>query len=144
MANKDELETLPRRVESELQMSRDRLGDLLAELTRRRHDLASVWSRVLRHRAAVIAGAATVAAAGAALAWLSIRHARAQQRFPQRARRLRDALSRIIAHPERVAADSPGLGRAILKVALTGAAGAAAKRLANEATRRAVEASQRN
>jgi hypothetical protein len=51
-----------------------------------------------------------------------------------KARRLREALSRMVAHPELVAQPRPSIGRKVLAAAASATVGALAKALINELT----------
>jgi hypothetical protein len=76
-----------------------------------------------------------LAAAIGATVGLSIWRGRRRARLTSKARRLRQALSRAIEHPEWVARPSPSVGKKALAAAASAFAGAAAKatarRLAN-------------
>jgi hypothetical protein len=123
-------ETSPDEVEKTLEGTRDRLGGLLSELTRRRRDVTNVRLQLGRHRTAVLATLGSVLAFASGGIALAMRRARNRRRFGWRAQRLRGALGRMIAHPERVAGGESTVGRAVAKVALTSFVGVMAKRLA--------------
>ena len=91
-----------RKLEREIAASRERLTDMVAELDRRRHDLLSLRDHPLR-TAAIAAGAATVAAA---VTIVLLRGRTRGRDMRKRARRLSEAFSRMVAHPERVASDA--------------------------------------
>jgi hypothetical protein len=128
----DELqeEKSPDKVETELEGTRDRLAGLLAELTRRRHELIDVGLQLRRHKVAVGAavGAALVLLSGGIA--LAVHRSRSERQLGRRARRLREAVGRMVAHPERVAGGQNTAGQAVLKVVLTTFAGVLARRLA--------------
>jgi hypothetical protein len=126
----DELYGEPEKVETQLEGTRDRLGGLLSELTRRRHDLTNFRLQLQRHRLAVVATLASVLALASGAVAMAMRRARAQRGMGARARRMRMALGRMVAHPERVAGGDTPIGRAVAKVALTSAVGVLAKKLA--------------
>ena len=88
-----------RKLEREIAASRERLGDMVAELDRRRHHLLSVREHPLG--IAAVAGAAALLAAGAT--FLLIRRRARMTGMRKRARGLSDAFTRMVAHPERVA-----------------------------------------
>ena len=127
----------PEEVEAELEGTRIRLGWLLTELTRRRHEFAHVGRQLRlqlqRHRGPVLGGLASVLALTAGGVALAVRRSRARRRLPERARRLRLAMARMIAHPDRVAGGEPALAQKVLRAALTSAAAVVAKRLASTA-----------
>jgi hypothetical protein len=102
------------RLEREVDLARERLGELVGELERR--------GRKLRTPAIVIAGGAVALAIGGAFWWR-----RSRQRT--RARRLRDMWARAARHPERVAAEPPDLALKILAAAGSAAASMGARAL---------------
>jgi hypothetical protein len=122
----------PENLEQEVEDIRDNMTDIVGELDRRRHEVLD-WRLQLRRRAGPLAMAAVglVILVGSA-AGLSIWRRRRRNRPVAKARRLRDALSRMIAHPELVAQPHPS----IAKKALAAAASAAAARLAKTITER--------
>ena len=95
----------PRAIEREIRGHRGELTTLVTELNRRRHELTDVRLQIRRHTIGVATG---VLATGLAVA-ASVLYARwrAQRRDTLVARggRLREALSRMIERPERVAAE---------------------------------------
>jgi hypothetical protein len=123
-------ETSLEEVDLGLAQARDRLGGLLAELTRRRHDLTNVGLQLRRHKAAMLVTLAAVIALTSGGIAMGIRRARRQRGLGARARRLRTALSRMVAHPERVAGAEKSIGGSVVKVVLTSIAAVVAKRLA--------------
>jgi hypothetical protein len=115
--------------EHDLEGARARLGRLLAELSKRRHELTDVRLQLRRHFKAIAVTAGGLVAATASLVVIGLRQRASRKRLPARARRLRAAFGRMVAHPERVGRESPGLGGAVLRAGLTAAAAALAKRL---------------
>jgi hypothetical protein len=95
----------PRQLDSEIATIRGELSALVGEADRRRHELMDVRGQVKRHAVSVAIGAAAALGAGAALVWLGIERARRRDRLPARGGRLRQAVSRMVANPERVAVD---------------------------------------
>jgi hypothetical protein len=91
------------RVAGEIDVLRDELGGLVAELDRRRHQALDLKYQVSRHPLLV----ATVATAAALLVGsvvaLVIRDARRHRRPTERARDVRDAVSRLVSRPREVA-----------------------------------------
>jgi hypothetical protein len=118
-----------KQTEHELEGTRERLGGLLGELSRRRHDLTDVRLQASKHLLAIALTGASVLAVTASLVALGARRRAARRRLPARARRVREAISRMMAHPERVGREPPGLSGAVIKAALTAAAASVAKRL---------------
>jgi hypothetical protein len=100
------------RVAGEIDVLRDELGGLVAELDRRRHQALDLRHQVSRHPV-LVATVATVAAllVGGVIA-LVVRDARRQRRPTARAREVRDAVSRLVAHPRQVASQ-PSIGNKV-------------------------------
>jgi hypothetical protein len=135
MAEADKSYAEPTEVEHELAGTRDRLGGLLGELSRRRRELTNVGLQLRKHTRAIAITAGGVLATMATLIGLGLRRRARQRRLPERARRLRAALGRMVAHPERVGRAAPGLGGSLLKAALTAAVATVAKRLVSGVAR---------
>ena len=115
-------------LQRDIERIRDDLANTVGELDRRRHELFDVRGQLRRHPVPIVlVGAAllALAAGGIALA-MSRRHRR--QRLPARLERLREALQRMVAKPNRVATN-PGVGRRIVAAAGGAAASLAAKKL---------------
>ena len=127
-------ETEPEELEREVEGIRDNITGIVGELDRRRHDLLD-WRAQLRKHGVVLAAltAGWVLAFGVTMAVGAARRKR-QNRPLEKARRLRRALSRMIAHPELVAQPEPSIGRKILGAAASATAGALAKALLSELT----------
>ncbi len=123
----------PRVVEQELDVTRDRLGVLLDELSRRRHDLGDIGHQVRRHMVPVAVAAGVVGAAVALAIGLGVRHRRERKRLRTKAGHLRSALGRMVAHPERVARDKPNFGAKLLVAIASTAATVLIKRLGERA-----------
>jgi hypothetical protein len=137
-----------RRVSGELDALRGDIAGLVAELDRRRHELFDVRLQARRHPVlvtSVVAGGALLLGAGIALA---VRARRERQRPVNRAREVRRAMSRIVEHPEDVAA-KPKVYEAIATAVGVAVATALAKRLVDRAvstapTSRAARAAERS
>jgi len=110
------------------------LADTVGELDRRRHDLLDVRGQLRRHPVPITLVAAALLALAAGGIALAVTRRRRRQRFPARLERLRDALGRMVAKPNRVATD-PGVGRKIAAAAGAAAASLAAKKLVAKAFR---------
>lgn len=116
-----------RRLEGDIAALREDLGTLVSELDRRRHELVDVKLQLRRHAgAAVLTGVALVAAA-TGIVWLKVWQARQRQRPLSQVGRLGEAVSRMMARPERVAAEPTVAGK-ILTAATTAAVAALVKR----------------
>jgi hypothetical protein len=110
----------PGPIEADIVRRRGELTALVAQLSRRGHELTDVGLQVRRH---ALSFAATVLAVGGVAAGsiaLGIWRARRRNTFTARGGRLREALGRMIDRPERVAVE-PTITQRIL-----GAAGSAA------------------
>lgn len=110
----------PQPIETDIVRRRAELTRLMGELTRRGHEFTNVGLQVRRHALGVTA---TVLAAGAIIGgWIALKVWRARRRNTLTARsgRLREAFSRMIDRPERVAVEPTATQRII------GSAGSAA------------------
>jgi hypothetical protein len=129
-ASQDHAEALQRDIEQ----IRGELANTVGELDRRRHDLLDVRGQLRRHPLPLALAAVAflaLAAGGIALAVMRRRH---QQQLGPRLERLREALDRMVAKPNRVATDQ-GVGRKIVAAAGATAASLAAKKLVAKAFR---------
>ena len=123
-SNSEHAEALQRDIER----IRDDLANTVGELDRRRHELFDVRGQLRRHPVPIVlVGAALLALAAGGIA-LAMSRRRRRQRLPARLERLREALQRMVAKPNRVATD-PGVGRKIVAAAGGAAASLAAKKL---------------
>ena len=123
----------PGQIEREIEATRERLGRLLAELGRRRHELTDVSLQVRRHVVPLaIAGGALLCAGAVGIAYAIHRH-RSATMWPERARRVRKALGRMAAHPELVAKPRPNVAAKLLTAAGTSVVGILARRLVQQA-----------
>ena len=118
----------------EIAAVRQDLDMLLAEADRRRHEVMDVRLQLRRHTAtAALAGMAILGGA-AAVVRIGIRRHRQRQRLSARAGRLREAVSRMVDQPHRVAAEPTFLGRIVTAVVVSAAAS-----LVNSLLKKAVE-----
>jgi hypothetical protein len=97
----------PAAIEREIRGLRMELDQLINELDRRRHELLDVKLQVRRHAVPITLAAAGLVLATAAKVAYAVWRRRHQRTFVARAGRLRDAVSRMIETPERVAVDPP-------------------------------------
>jgi len=127
-------------LEAEVEAIRDDMTDIVSELDRRGHE-AFDWRMQLRKHAApmMLTGLGFLAVAAGATA-LSVRRRRLRNRPLAKARRLRDALARMIAHPELVAQPRPSIANRALAAAVSAAAGSVAKVVTDRAARKIVPA----
>lgn len=113
----------PEEIEREVNEIRDRLTVIVQDLDRRRHELTDWRLQLRRHRSLVIIMAGSVVLLGAGLAAYASWHRR-QQRLIPRTTRLRQALTRMERHPERVAVPEARVPQKVLSAVLTSAASA--------------------
>jgi hypothetical protein len=127
-----------RQLDGEIAQLREELANLIAELDRRRHEALDVKLQIRRHAFEVgLTGVALVAAASGAVV-LGTWRARRRQRLMSRAGRLRQAVSRMVERPERVAVEPTALRR-ILTAAATAATATLVKKGLEQAVRRLLE-----
>ncbi len=108
------------RLEQKVGQIRSHLDGLVSELNHRRHVIGRRYGRPIGIAAAV-AGVATI---GALVYW------RVTRKPPSRLQRLRGALDRMMAHPERVAAPPPpSVPKRLLAAALGAAVSIAVRRI---------------
>jgi hypothetical protein len=123
------------RLKKDIDAIRGNLGGLIGELDRRRHDAFNLRLQLQRHALPVIiAGTALLAVVGLAIA-VGVKRRQEQRALPAKVRRLRRALARMVANPDRVAKGDPHLGLKILRAGGTAAAGVAGKKLARRLVR---------
>ena len=121
-----------RQLEGEIAMLRDELGGLVAELDRRRHELMDVKLQAKRHALGATLMGAGLLASAAGFVWLGAWRARRRRTTMARIGRVREAVSRMVERPERVAAD-PGIPAKILTAAATAAVATAMKKVLERA-----------
>jgi hypothetical protein len=116
------------RVSGEIDQLRGDIGNLVAELDRRRHEMFDLRLQAKRHPVLVVAVGAGAALVLGALVALSLRSRRERRRPVNRAREVRGAMARLLDHPDRVGAEMT-LTDKVLGAAGVAAATALAKRL---------------
>ncbi|HZZ83071.1 MAG TPA: hypothetical protein VFE30_00920 [Anaeromyxobacteraceae bacterium] len=122
-----------RQLESEIEILRGDIGDLVSELDRRRRELFDLRLQLQRHPVAVgAAGVGVALAVGGAVA-LVVTARRRRRRPVERARRLGRAVSRMIDAPHKVARE-PSVAEKVLAAAGAAAASILVKRLLERAT----------
>jgi len=123
-----------RQLEAQITALREELGELVAELDRRRHEALDVKLQVRRHaREITLTGVALVGAAAGFVSF-NVWRSRRRQRFGAREGRFQQAMSRMIERPERVAAEPT----VTMKI-ITAAANAAAATLIKKVLERVVQ-----
>lgn len=118
----------PRRIEGDISTLRDEIGDLVAELDRRRREALDVRAQLRRHPVAVTVAGVGLAAVLGGTVGLLVYNARRKRRTAYKARQLRIALRRVLDHPEHVARGEPPPGEKILVAVATAAATLLVKR----------------
>jgi hypothetical protein len=117
-------------VSGEIDTLRGELGNLVAELDRRRHEALDIGLQLRRHpvAVAVVATSAALLVGGAIALIVRTRHER--RRPTARVREARRALGRLLEDPYHVARE-PSMGTRILGAAATAAGAALARRVVN-------------
>jgi hypothetical protein len=123
----------PEVLEREIEDIRDDMGLIAGELDRRRHAVFDWRSQLKNHAGALSLLALGLVLVAAGTTALSVRRKRRRNRPLAKARRLREALSRIIEHPELVAQPRPSIGNKAIAAAVSAAAGSFAKAAAERA-----------
>jgi hypothetical protein len=117
----------PEELEHEVEGIRGNMTGIVKELDRRRHEWLDWRLQLRRHRTVLtLATAGLLLAFGGALA-IFVRNKRRRQRPLDKVRRLREAVSRMIEHPEHVARPQPSIGKKALAAAASAAAGTLTK-----------------
>jgi hypothetical protein len=126
-------------IDRDVAEARDDLDVLLAELDRRRHEWMDVRLQLTRHAPGIVLTVAAFVIAASGLVWLDLRRRRARERLTARGARLRDAVSRMVDRPERVAAE-PTIPGKIVAAAASAAAASLVKKLVEHGVRRLMDA----
>ena len=126
-ANGKEMPEVPEVIEGRIGLLRHELGELVAELDRRRHEATDIRLQVKRHPMIAGAAAVTVAAAIGGIVAFAIWNARRRERPVEKARRARRAVQRLMDDPEHMARE-PSITEKILAAAGTAAASLLVKR----------------
>jgi hypothetical protein len=132
----------PEDLQEEVREIRENMTGIVGELDRRGHAVLD-WRLQLKSHAVplVIAAAGLLLVVAGSMA-LSATRNRRRQRPLEKARRLRQALSRIIAHPELVARPSPNVAYKVMGAAASAVAGSLAKTLAEQLGRSTARAAR--
>ena len=117
-----------RQLDGEIAALREELAGLVAELDRRRHELLDIKLQAKRHALEMALTGTALVATAAGFVWLGAWRARRRQSIRSRAGRLREALSRVLARPERVAAE-PTVPTKIFTAAANAAVATALKKV---------------
>jgi hypothetical protein len=127
-----------RQLDAQITMLRDELGELVGELDRRRHAALDVKTQLRRHAREVALTGVALAGATAGFVWLGAWRRRRRQRLGARVGRLQHALGRMMARPERVAAE-PTVTMRILTAVGSAAAAAVIKKVLERAVTQVME-----
>jgi hypothetical protein len=132
----------PDRIKQDIEGIRQNLGGLVAELDRRRHEAFDVRLQLRRHAVPLALGAAALTVGvGATVAVIMYRHRQQRRlaarlrRLPPRLHRLRLALGRALAEPDRVAQNPPRMPAKILTAGGSATAAALGKHLVTRLVR---------
>ncbi len=119
------------KLESDVDLIRANLGDLIGELNDRRRDALDIRFQFQRHAGRlVLAGVVMIAMVAGGIA-LFVSRVRRRRSLPARADRLGKALRRALAHPEHVAERRPSVPRKIAAAGGSAIASALGKRIAS-------------
>jgi hypothetical protein len=117
-------------LEREVDRIRNNIGELIRELNHRRHDALDLRLQLREHAGRVVlVGVAFVAVIAGGIA-LAVARLRRRHSIRLRVSRLRAALRRIAAHPERLAERGPSVSRKIAAAGGSAIASVLGKRLA--------------
>jgi hypothetical protein len=117
-------------LEQEVDRIRGNIGALVRELNHRRHDALDLKLQFRQHTARmVLVGVTFVAFVAGGIAYAMAR-LRRRRTIRAKVNRLRTALRRISAHPERVAERTPNVSRKMLAAGGGAIAAAVGKRIA--------------
>ena len=122
----DEVDSLEREVDR----IRNNIGALVRELNHRRHQAFDLKLQFRQHAGRLVLAGVAVASLIAGTIVLAAVRLRRRRSVKTRMTRLREALRRIAAHPERVAERQPNVPRKLLAAGGTAIASALGKRLA--------------
>jgi hypothetical protein len=122
----------PEELEREVEDIRENIDDIVTELDRRKDELFDWKLQAQKHKVLLLAVAASCLVGFSLTVGLGVARRRRRNRFFARAGRLRDALARMIEHPELVAQPQPGVGKRALTAAVGAAVGALAKALVRQ------------
>ncbi len=117
-------------LEREVDRIRDNIGALVRELNHRRHDAFDLKLQFRQHAGRLVLVGVAFAALIAGSIALGLARVRRRRSIRVRVGRLRDALRRISAHPERVAERQPNVPRKVLAAGGTAIASVLGKKLA--------------
>jgi hypothetical protein len=118
------------RLEREVEDLRENLTGIVGELDRRRHEILDWRFQLQRNRLVLALAVGSLALVTTGVVAAEVRRRKSRNRPMAKARRFRDAVSRMIERPDQVARAEPSAAGRLLASLVTGAAGFAARRLA--------------
>jgi hypothetical protein len=127
----DKADSDPRRIEGRIEGLRSELGDLVAELDRRRREALDLRLQIRRHPVAAAIAAVAVATVVGSLLAMAVHGRRVRRRPLEKARRARDAMQRLMDDPAHLAREST-VGEKILAAAGTASATLLVKRVLDQ------------
>jgi hypothetical protein len=130
------LQESTRQLDGEIAALREELAGLVAELDRRRHELLDVKLQARRHAFGMAVTSVALLATASGFVWLGAWNSRRRRTTLSRVGRLREAISRVIDRPERVAAE-PGVPARIFTAAANAAVATVIKRILERGLQRA-------
>jgi hypothetical protein len=126
----------PEQLARDVEGIRDDMTDVVREIDRRRHELLDWRQQLRKHAVPVGIGVIAVASTVGAVAAVAVRRRRQRDRLARKMAMVRDALARMIAHPENVARPAPSVGRSAVSTAASVLVGALAKTVVQRAMER--------
>lgn len=111
-----------RLLEGQITGLRDELGQLVAELDRRRQEALDVRLQVRRHKREIALTGAMLAGMAVGFVWVTVRRNRRRRRFGAQLGRLQQVMGRMIERPDRVAAEPTVTSKVLGAVASAAAA----------------------
>jgi len=128
----------PEELEREVEGVREGTTDIVGELDWRSHEVFDWRMQLRRHAAPIMFTGLGLLVVAVGKKALSARRERRNNRPLAKARRMREALARMIAHPELVAQPRPSIANRALAAAVSAAAGSVAKALTDRAGRKLI------
>jgi hypothetical protein len=117
-------------LEREVDRIRNNIGALVRELNHRRHEAFDLKLQFRQHAGRMVLVGVALASLIAGTIALAVARVKRRRSIKTRVTRLRDALRRMGAHPERVAKEQPNVPRKLLAAGGTAIASAIGKKLA--------------
>jgi hypothetical protein len=125
-------------LEAEIAVVREELGELVAEMDRRRHEALDIRRHLRRHAVEITLTTIGLVGAATGFVWLGMWRARRRERLTSQADRLRRAMTRMMDRPERVAAE-PTVPAKIVTAATNAAVATLIKKVLDRAVQHAMD-----